>query len=117
MFCFAYLIHDCDRYFFSLSDALKSNGFRTLLNYSENFKMDLIIHDFVVGSCFLPFSHKFNYPPLLAVTAFGHPPFLNHLIGGHQYYSYVPHLSTKFDSDMTFMQRMFNFILHIEEFM
>lgn len=102
---------------FFLSDALKSNGFRTLLNYPENFKMDLIIHDFVVGSCFLPFLHKFNYPPLLAVTAFGHPPFLNHLIGGHQYYSYVPHLSTKFDSDMTFMQRMFNFILHIEELM
>lgn len=98
-------------------DAIKTNGFRTLVNYPTNFKVDLVIHDFVVGSCFLPFLHKFNNPPLLAVTAFGHPPFLNHLIGGHYYSPYVPHFSTKFGDKMTFMQRVLNFLLHVEEFM
>lgn len=102
---------------YSFTDALNTNGFKSLLNYPDDFKFDLIIHDFTVGSCFLPFVHKFKNPPLLAVTAFGHPPFLNNLIGGHQYYAYAPHFSTAFDDQMSFAQRFLNFILHAEEMM
>ncbi|XP_055315318.1 UDP-glycosyltransferase UGT5-like [Sitodiplosis mosellana] len=98
------------------SGAVETDGFRTLLNYPDNFKFDLIVHDFTVGSCLLPFLHKFNYPPMLAVTAFGHPSFVNDLIGGHHYYAYVPHMLLQFDDTMTFVQRFLNFLIHVEEY-
>lgn len=97
--------------------AVESNGFRTLLNYPDNFKFDLVVHDFTVGSCLLPFLHKFNYPPMLAVTAFGYPSFTNDLIGGHHYYSYVPHMFLPFDDEMSFVQRFLNFLIHVEEYL
>lgn len=97
--------------------AVRTNGFQTLLNYPDGFKFDLILHDFSVGSCFLPFLHKFNYPPMIAVTAFGHPPFLIDLIGSHHYYSYVPHFLLPFNDKMTFSQRFLNFLVHIEEYL
>lgn len=98
-----------------LIDAVQTNAFRTLLSYPDNFKFDLVLYDLTVGSCFLPFVHKFNYPPLIAVTAFGHPSFTNDLIGGHHYYAYVPHMTLPFDSEMTFFQRFYNFIIYAEE--
>lgn len=97
--------------------AVQTNGFRALLNYPNDFKFDLVVHDFTVGPCLLPFLHKFNYPPMLAVTAYGHPPFLNDLIGGHHYYAYVPHMSLDVDHKMTFAQRFLNFLIHIEEYL
>lgn len=102
-------------YLLIFTDALQSNGFRTLLNYPNDFKFDLIVNDFTIGSCLLPFIHKFNYPPLVAVSAYGHPPFLNDLIGGHHYYAYVPFTMTSFNDAMTFSQRFYNFLLYIEE--
>lgn len=96
-------------------EAVESKGFQTLINYPDNFKFDLIVNDLTVGSCFLPFVHKFNYPPLIAVTAYGHPSYLNDLTGGHHYYAYVPHESLPFSEQMTFSQRFYNFIIHIWE--
>lgn len=102
---------------FDFTEALANNGFRTLLNYPDNFKFDIIINDFTIGSSLLPFVHKFNYPPLLVVSAFVHPPYLNDLIGGHHYYAYVPHDLLLRDDKMTFFERFYNFLLYIEEMM
>lgn len=101
----------------SVLGSVKTNGLKALLNYPEDFQFDLILHDFTVGSCFLPFLHKFRYPPMIAVTAFGHPSFLGDLIGGHHYYSYVPHMLSPFDDKMTFYQRLENFLIYIEEYL
>lgn len=53
----------------------KSQGFQTLLNYPDNFKFDIVIHDFTCGSFLLGFLEKFNYPPVISVTAFNYPPY------------------------------------------
>ncbi|XP_031617544.1 UDP-glucuronosyltransferase 2B7-like [Contarinia nasturtii] len=98
------------------SGAVKTKGFQTLLNYPDEFKFDVILHDFSVGSCFLPFVHKFNYPPMIAVTAFGHPSFSSHYIADHHHYSYVPHISLRSNDEMTFSQRLLNFLIYMEEF-
>ncbi|XP_031638675.1 UDP-glucuronosyltransferase 2B7-like [Contarinia nasturtii] len=98
------------------SAAVRTMGFQTLLNYPDDFKFDLILHDFSVGSCFLPFIHKFNYPPMIAVTAYGHPSYLNQFIADHHHYSYVPHNLLPFNDEMTFSQRLLNFLIYMQEF-
>ncbi|KAG4074540.1 hypothetical protein HA402_005605 [Bradysia odoriphaga] len=107
------LQHHATEYCESATD---TNGFRTLLNYPDDFKVDLIIHDYTGGPCFLPFVHKFKYPPLIGVTTYSHPSFTNQIIGGHQYYGYIPIHALFYDDNMNFWQRFQNFVLHMVEY-
>lgn len=107
-------IHSLDLVFLSLG-AIQTKGFQTLLDYSDDFQFDLVIYDFIGGPCLLGFLHKFNSPPLLSVTAYGNPSNINALIGGHQYYSYIPHYFLNYKGDMNLFQRMYNFVVHIAE--
>lgn len=87
-----------------------------LLEYPDDFHFDLIVHDFSMGPCLLGFVHKFKNPPLVAVTAYGHPAYLTAIIRGHQYYSYVPHMyNSAYEDDMNIFQRMYNFAVHVAE--
>lgn len=90
----------------------RANGWKTLLNYPDDFKFDLVLYDYTLGPCVLGFLHKFNYPPLVSYTAYNHPPHTTLIAGGHNYYSYMPHFASMFDSDMTFMERIQNMVLH-----
>ena len=67
------------------------------------------------GACLLAFMHKFKNPPLVSVTAYGNPSYLNSIIGGHQYYSYVPHYYLPYENDMNIWQRLYNFAVHVVE--
>lgn len=96
-------------------DIIQTKGFRTLLQYPDDFEFDLIIYNFTPGACLLGFLHKFNYPPLLSVTSLGSPSYLNALIGGHQYASYNPHYNLLYQGDMNFFQRFYNFVVHLNE--
>lgn len=91
-------------------------GFQALLSY-PNDSFDLIIHDFTAGPCVVPFVHKFKNAALVIATPYSHPPFLAHIMGGHQYYSYVPHVALTFDTNMTFWQRLINFSFHVLEYL
>lgn len=86
------------------------------MNYPDDFHFDAIIYDFTPGACLLGFMHKFNYPPLVSVTAYGNPSILNTFIGGHQFYSYIPHNYLHYEGDMNFWQRMNNFVVHLIEY-
>lgn len=46
------------------------------------------MHDFTAGPCELALIHKFNYPPLISVTAFDNPPYRLNVVGGHKYPAY-----------------------------
>lgn len=99
-------------------ELIQTKGFHRLLEYPNDFRFDLIISDMSQGGCLLGFLHKFQNPPLLAVTPFSHPPYLNEYIGGHHYYSYVPHYNLEYHSgEMSFIQRFYNFIVHMIEMM
>lgn len=91
---------------------LASNGLDQILNYPSDFKFDVVIHDFTCGPCLLPLVHKFNYPPLIAVSAFGIPPYSGMTIGGHKYPAYIPHYNLKYPTIMTFPQRIYNTFLY-----
>ncbi|XP_055608294.1 UDP-glucosyltransferase 2-like [Uranotaenia lowii] len=91
--------------------ATSSKGWQTLQDYPDTFHFDLIIYDFTTGPCVLGFLHKFNYPPLISITGFSIPQFSHYLVGGYKPSSTVPHFTMLYDSDMTFSQRMYNFVV------
>lgn len=91
--------------------AVKSKGFKTLLNYPDTFKVDLLMIDLTVGPYMIGFMEKFNYPPTVGVSAFSYPHYLSHSFGGHRQQSYVPHYESDFPNEMTLFQRVFNHVL------
>lgn len=116
---------------------METNGFQTLLEYPDDFRVDLVVYDFTPGACLLAFMHKFKNPPLVSVTAYGNlyfnkksrfltkinwagilgnPSLINSIIGGHQYYSYVPHYYLHYENDMSIWQCLYNFVVHVIEF-
>lgn len=105
----------CNQNFFLVF--FKSQGFNQLLNYPEDFPVDLVIHDITPGACLLGFLHKFGNAPLISVTAYAHPTVLSTMIGDHHYYSYIPHYYLPYNTDMNFFQRFYNFIVHLIEHM
>lgn len=89
----------------------ESNGFSTLMNYPDDFKFELALVDFNCGPCLLGFLHKFNYPPVVGLSAFSVPPYIYDYVGGHRQPAYVPHYDVNFDNNMNFFQRVFNHLV------
>lgn len=99
----------CD---FCCEGILNSKGLDIILNYPNDFKFDAVIYDFTCGPCLLPLIHKFNYPPLISVSAFSNPPYTVHLTGGQKFPAFVPHYSLDFPQIMNFPQRIFNTLMY-----
>lgn len=59
---------------------LLSKGLDTILDYPNDFKFDAVIYDFTFGPCLLPLLARFNYPPLISVSAFVNPPYTVQLL-------------------------------------
>lgn len=102
----------------SCEGCLRSNGVRSLLAYPETFRFDLILYDYTLGPCLLGFLHKFKYPPVVGVTAFNIPTYTAEILGGHNYYAYVPFFALDYDPQaMSFWQRAANIYLHTYDYM
>lgn len=93
--------------------ALASNGIDTLVNYPDDFKFDVVIHDFTFGPCLLPLMARFKNPPLISISAFANPPYTSDSIGGQKYPSYIPHYAVNYSTEMNFFQRFFNTYLYL----
>lgn len=91
---------------------LASNGFQQLMDYPEDFQIDLIIYDFTCGPCLLGFMRRFKDPPIVAATAFNLPPISTEIIGGHKQTAYVPYYQLSYGSNMNIYQRALNLFLH-----
>ncbi|XP_055531270.1 UDP-glucosyltransferase 2-like [Wyeomyia smithii] len=101
-------------YSVSLCDAmLTSQGLAVLEQYPDDFKFDLVVYDFGCGPCLLSLLHKFNYPPLLSLTAFNNPPFSVDIVGGHKHFAYTPYFALNYNSKMNFWQRAYNTLLSL----
>lgn len=101
----------------SCTGAFKSKGLQTILNYPDSFKFDLVVYDYSCGPCFLFLMEKFGNPPLISASGFGNPPFTTDIVGGHNYYAYMPFYNMYYDTDMTFCQRVFNTFLYAASYM
>lgn len=49
---------------------------------------------------------------MMGATAFNNPAYTVDIIGGHNYYSYIPHFALTYEMHMSFVQRMYNVYLH-----
>lgn len=85
-------------------DDVRSNGFKQLLNYPNEFKFDLILWDIYVGQCMYPLIDRFGNPPLIGTSAFG----LQHNLAqtfGNQIPFYPYYSSEITYNRMTYIQR------------
>lgn len=63
----------------------------------------------------MPFLHKFKNALLVVATPYSYSTLLSGIIGGHEYYAYMPHTVLPYNGTMTFWQRFINFSYHIAE--
>lgn len=96
---------------------LASEGLDVIVNYPNDFKFDVVINDFTFGPCLLPLIAKFNFPPLVSISAFANPPYTTDYVGGQKYPAYIPHYAVDYSTDMTFAQRVFNTYLYFLDWM
>jgi glucuronosyltransferase len=95
----------------------KNEGFWTILNYPDDFKFDLMIYDYTSAPCFLGLLKKFNYPPVVGVTAFCNPSATADILGGDKLGLTVkPHYLLDYDhNDMNILQRVYNGFVNMFE--
>lgn len=111
------LVVESYKYYHFVSQKLaETKGFRTLLNYPDNFRFNAVIHDFTVGQMLLGFLDKFGNPPLISVTPFGTPPHSFSLAGDSLLAFFTPHFATGFPGEMGFGQKIINFATHFWDF-
>lgn len=92
--------------------AINSTGFDQLLNYPNDFKFDVIIYDYASAPHLIGFLYKFNYPPMIGMSAysavFDASPTL-----GSSFSPYIPYRgASDFDNETSFLWRVNNFLLH-----
>lgn len=93
-----------------------SEGLQTLLNYPDGFKFDLVLHDYTMGPFLLGFLPKFNYPPVIGLSALHNPPITADFMSNHYFPAYIPHHLTEFKTEMNFWERLENTLVYIYEF-
>lgn len=93
----------------------KSQGFKTLNSYPDDFKFDLVITDYTFGAPLLGFLDKFGNPPVVGVTAFSVPHYTYHYVGGHKQPSYVSHHMISYSTHMSLWERIWNYYVYFVE--
>lgn len=89
---------------------VETKGVQQLLNYPNNFKFDVILHDFTSSQFLLGFVEKFGRPPLISVSPFGIPPYIYAVSNTPVLPSYIPHYATTFTDDMSLIERFKNLL-------
>ncbi|XP_058463084.1 UDP-glucosyltransferase 2-like [Malaya genurostris] len=97
--------------------ALKSNGLRRLMDYPDDFKIDLIINDYLLGPCMSALAqHKFGRPPLIPATAFHGLTTTTSVSGTYSYSGLIPNHEFDAPERMSYSERFQNFFYnHYEE--
>lgn len=93
--------------------ALKSKGYKQLLDYPKDFKIDLVIWDFTMDSCVLGILYKFGSPKIVAVS----PYFSTGMIGPNILFpSIVPGHDLLFNFNMNFKERFTSALVQLTEY-
>ncbi|XP_067011624.2 UDP-glycosyltransferase UGT5 [Anabrus simplex] len=92
---------------------LRNKGMKTLLNYPDNFKFDLIIYEPMCGECLLGLTKRFGSPPVIGASAFSHPHWIDYMFGNPNNPSYIPDIMLPYLDHMTFLERMDNFLFNL----
>jgi glucuronosyltransferase len=104
-----------DFFRFSADAALESKGYQDLLNYPDDFKVDLVIYDFTGSSSLLGMVHKFNNPPMVSVTPYLFSGKFATISGSLLYPAFLPPPDFGVPQQMTFMQRVESSFINLFE--
>lgn len=92
---------------------LKSKGYQQLLEYPNNFKVDLAIYDFTMGPCVIGILSKFGLPKMVGVS----PYFSMGMLGPNIIYpSIMPGHDLLYKFDMNFVERLTSALVHLSEY-
>lgn len=90
-----------------------SKGLDVIRNYPKNFKFDLVLNDYTCGPCLLGLLPRFNYPPLIGISAFNNPSYTTDIVGGDKLgLTAKPFHLLNYDSNMNIMERIHNGLIH-----
>jgi glucuronosyltransferase len=92
--------------------AVKSKGYKQLLDYPDKFRFDLVIYDFTMGPCVLGFVHKFGNPPIVGVSPFNELDRLARTSGALIFPAFVPAHDLLYTQRMGFFERVNSVITH-----
>ncbi|XP_019872405.2 UDP-glycosyltransferase UGT5 [Aethina tumida] len=88
----------------------KSENLDSILQNKDKYKFDLIITDITIFPCGVAPLHAFPDIPIVGVTAFLLPPEFSHMFGNNLQPAYVPHYFSDLTDDMSFMDKVYNFL-------
>ncbi|XP_067011529.2 UDP-glycosyltransferase UGT5 [Anabrus simplex] len=91
----------------------KNKGMKTLLNYPDNFKFDLLIYEASCGECLLGLAKRFGSPPAIGVSGFSHPHWIDYMFGNPNNPAYISNIMLPYSDHMTFSERMHNFLFNL----
>ncbi|RZC37455.1 UDP-glucuronosyltransferase 2B9-like, partial [Asbolus verrucosus] len=80
----------------------QTEGLKTIMQYPDGFKFDLIVWDFNVGHCLFPLIEKFGRPPVIAVNPFINQPNILRNI----WQSFIPFMAHPHTDHMTLWQKL-----------
>uniref|UniRef100_U5EXU4 Putative udp-glucuronosyltransferase n=1 Tax=Corethrella appendiculata TaxID=1370023 RepID=U5EXU4_9DIPT len=82
----------------------------------EDLDFDLVISEQFFQESFLMFAHKYR-APIVTIGTLGYSDFMDRNMGLLTPWSFVPHPILMYTSEMTFLQRCYNFIISVADFM
>lgn len=84
-------------------------GLSLIQSYPTSFKFDLVVHDYTCGPCLLGLLPKFDYPPMIGISAFNNPPYTVDIVGGDKLgLTTKPFFLLNYDVNMNFAERLHN---------
>ncbi|XP_068085753.1 UDP-glucosyltransferase 2-like [Anabrus simplex] len=95
------------------SYSIQNEATKTLLNYPDNFKFDLIIYEPLGAECLLGLAKRFGSPPLIAISGLNHPQWVNDIVGNPDNPAYITNIFLPYTDRMTFLQKTNNFLLNM----
>ncbi|XP_058447702.1 UDP-glucosyltransferase 2-like [Malaya genurostris] len=95
---------------------LGSHGFDQFKAYPDDFKIDVILNDYLSGSCLSAYAqHKFGRPAYIGLTAYLAQVTTLTMTGAFSFPSLIPYHMSDVRQPMSFPQRFVNFLLYIYE--
>lgn len=91
--------------------AIRSTGFKHLMDYPKDFKYDLFMSDYMIGPCLASLlMYRFGSPPYIPVAPYNAIATSSPLIGSYSYSASIPNHSFDVPLKMSFWQRIQNFL-------
>ncbi|CAG9803019.1 unnamed protein product [Chironomus riparius] len=97
----------------SCKGSIESKGFKQFMEYPNDFKFDLVLHDITMDPCLLLIFSRIGDIPMIGLSAFNSPG----VLGANLLYpAFVPAHDLVYSANMNFFQRLNSLFAHLVEY-